>query len=161
MRKKYFTEEERKEGKRESNRKYKQHHKDKTDEYKQQHKAEIKQYMKQYYQLHKNKMLERQKQYGETPIGRAAKLLSGYKKQDKKYNRGECTLTPQWIVENIFSKPCHYCGETDWRKLGCDRIDNSKPHTEDNVVPCCKDCNIKKMHKEYDEFIKETQNRFI
>ena len=26
-------------------------------------------------------------------------------------------------------------------KIGCDRVDNSKGHTKDNVVPCCITCN--------------------
>lgn len=25
--------------------------------------------------------------------------------------------------------------------MDCNRIDNSKPHTKDNVEPCCKSCN--------------------
>lgn len=53
----------------------------------------------------------------------------------------------QWIVDNIYSKGCIYCGETDWRKLGCDRKNNSKPHTKDNIVPCCKRCNTIKSNK--------------
>lgn len=91
--------------------------------------------------------------YNKTQSGRAHKLITAYRQSDKLYKRGEGDLTAEWIVENILSKPCHYCGETDWHKLGCDRVDNSKPHTKDNVVACCKECNIKKMHKDYDEFI--------
>ena len=81
--------------------------------------------------------------YNKTPKGRAVYLLNRYKSSDKEHNRGESDLTSQWIVENIFSKPCAHCGETDWRKIGCNRLDNSKPHTMDNVEPCCGKCNIK------------------
>lgn len=88
----------------------------------------------EYYQVNKEEVAVQKAEYRATPIGRAVNLLSGYRQSDKKHNRGECTLTPQWIVDNIFNKPCHYCGESDWHKIGCDRIDNSKPHTEDNVV---------------------------
>lgn len=28
-----------------------------------------------------------------------------------------------------------------YTEIGCDRIDNSKGHTYDNVVPCCYVCN--------------------
>ena len=73
---------------------------------------------------------------------KANSILQNYKRNDKMYNRGECTITSQWIVENIFSQPCAHCGETDWNKLGCNRIDNSKPHTIDNVEPCCEECNL-------------------
>ena len=107
------------------------------------------------YQKHREKILEYQAEYDKTPMGRAAHLVNRYKSSDKKYNRGECTLTAQWIVDNIFSQPCHYCGESDWTKIGCDRIDNSKPHTPDNVVPCCMKCNRKRGRKDYEKFIKE------
>ena len=50
-------------------------------------------------------------------------------------------MTAEWIIKNIFSRPCAHCGETDWRKLGCNRLDNSKPHTMDNCEPCCLKCN--------------------
>ena len=47
----------------------------------------------------------------------------------------------KWIVDNIYSKTCTHCGESDWHKLGCNRLDNTKPHTKDNVEPCCQHCN--------------------
>ena len=118
-----------------------------------------KQIQKKYRDSHKEKKEEWKKNNKE--LLRAGNLVQKYKRNDKKANRGECTLTPQWIVENIFSKSCHYCNETDWAKIGCDRIDNSKPHTPDNVVPCCYSCNCKKGTKKYEDFINETQNSFI
>lgn len=27
--------------------------------------------------------------------------------------------------------------------IGCNRLDNNRPHTEDNVEPCCYECNAK------------------
>lgn len=91
--------------------------------------------------------------YRLTKNGRALSLLHGYKKSDKEHNRGECTLTKEWIIENIFTSKCKYCGETDWLKLGCDRIDNEKPHTPENVVPCCSECNTKRGSKTYKEWL--------
>lgn len=81
--------------------------------------------------------------YNKTPKGRAIYLLNRYKSSDKEHNRGESDLTAQWIVDNIFTKSCVHCGETDWTKIGCNRLDNSKPHTIDNVEPCCGKCNRK------------------
>lgn len=72
---------------------------------------------------------------------RAIDLLVAYNKNDKRYNRGKGDLTAKWIVENIFSKPCAHCGKTGWKVIGCNRLDNSKPHTKDNVEPCCRKCN--------------------
>lgn len=79
--------------------------------------------------------------YKHPQMARALRLLSRYKKNDKKYNRGESDLTAKWIVENIFSKPCVHCGKTGWDVIGCNRLDNTKPHTMDNVEPCCFECN--------------------
>lgn len=102
---------------------------------------------------------ELKKAYRQTKRGRALTLISGYKKSDLKYNRGECTITAEWMIENVFSgQCCHYCGETDWTKLGCDRIDNSLPHTPENCVPCCCDCNIKKARYGYNEFIEKIKS---
>lgn len=91
----------------------------------------------------KEKYSNRIKQYFNTPMGRASRLVQAYKVADKKQNRGECTITAKWIVDNIFSKPCVHCGKEGWKVIGCNRIDNSKPHTEDNVEPCCAECNKK------------------
>lgn len=188
MGKKYATEEERKVTQREYKKQwyqankeriaeykaeYYQANKEKIAEYYQANKEKKLEYQAEYYQANKEKVLEQQAEYRKTnkekkleyqteynatPIGRAIYLLGGYRRSDKKYNRGECALTPQWIVDNIFAKPCHYCGETDWRKIGCDRIDNDKSHTEDNVVPCCGECNKKRGTMEYNEFVNKMKN---
>ncbi len=83
-----------------------------------------------------------------TPYGRATYLLTNYKNMDKLNGFGDnlCDLTPQWIVDNILSKPCTHCGKTGWKVIGCNRIDNNKPHTMDNVEPCCMNCNVELIH---------------
>ncbi len=82
-------------------------------------------------------------------LKRGNKLAYHYHWHDKNTYHFDCEqdIDGQWVVDNIFSKECIYCGETDWRKLGCDRINNSKPHTKDNVVPSCKRCNTLKSNK--------------
>ena len=121
--------------------------------YYEKNKERWKEYQREYYEKNKEKCkqrrsrtkeenLEYMRAYRRTPIGRANMLLQRYKRRDKEKGRSECDFDAQLIVDNIFSKSCLYCGETDWRKLGCNRIDNSKPHTKDNVEPCCKKCNI-------------------
>lgn len=90
-----------------------------------------------------------------TKRGRANSLLQAYRKQDKERNRDECTLTTDWIIKNIFSgQCCAHCGESDWHNLGCNRLNNSLPHTPDNVEPCCFHCNMVLAYKdrEIDEF---------
>ncbi len=102
-----------------------------------------KEYKHLWYLKHRSKLREKGKEYNKTPMGRAAYLVSSYNSYDKEANRGKGDLTAKWVVENIFTKKCAHCDETDWHKLGCNRLDNSKPHTMDNVEPCCKKCNDK------------------
>lgn len=146
-----------KEAKLEWQKQYYQEHKEERAEYMKQYRKdnreEILERKKQYRQEHKEERAEYQKQYRSTPMGRALYLVDAYKWKDKKYNRGECTLTAQWIIDNIFTSKCHWCEKTDWHKLGCDRIDNTKPHTPDNVIPCCDECNSKRGTKTYEEFL--------
>ena len=128
----------------EQQKEYYQSNKEKIAEY-------MKEYQKEYYQTNREKKLEQQKEYDKkylnTPIGRASNLLSRYNQSDKKYNRGQGDLTARWIVENIFTKPCKHCGKEGWDIIGCNRLDNSKPHTMDNVEPCCEECNKKLPRK--------------
>lgn len=107
----------------------------------------------QYYENNKSFCRNLQKDYYYSVEGRAKHLLHSYQTNDLKYNRGECTIDEEYIINNIFTKPCIYCGETDYTKLGCDRIDNSKPHTPDNVVPCCRKCNLERQKQDYSSFL--------
>lgn len=104
---------------------------------------------KQYYKkgAHTKQKTEYMRHYRHTPMGRANMLLQGYNRIDKEKNREKGNLTAQWIVDNIFNKPCAHCGETDWTKLGCNRLDNSKPHTIENVEPCCWECGKRQPRK--------------
>lgn len=66
------------------------------------------------------------------------KKLTAYKKLDKK--KGFiCDISSEWYEKNIHGKSCYYCGSVD--NIGCDRLDNNKGHTMNNVVPCCWKCN--------------------
>lgn len=40
---------------------------------------------------------------------------------------------------------------------GLDRMDSSKTHSKDNVVPCCKMCNMMKRHHPYEEFLSHVE----
>lgn len=115
------------------------------------------QYHKQYDTEHKDERTEYKKQYNieyrNTQIGKANTIAAGYKQADTEHGR-ENNINGQWIVNNIFTSKCIYCGKTDWKKLGCDRIDNTKGHTIDNVVCCCGKCNIERGTKPFEEFYK-------
>ena len=98
---------------------------------------------KQWYDENKERASETRSKYRNTPMGRACKLYWKYNKMDKDAGRGLGDLTPEWIASNILTKPCAHCGESDWHNIGCNRLDDSKPHTMDNVEPCCYKCNVK------------------
>ena len=108
-----------------------------------------KEWSKKYIRENKERINEYRNHWRRTTLnGRAEMLLSAYRYKDKKKGRGEGDLTAKWIAENILTKPCAHCGESDWHKIGCNRLDNSKPHTMDNVEPCCFDCNNKLNYEE-------------
>ena len=93
-----------KEERREYNRKYRQANKEKIAarmaEYYQANKEKRAEYNAEYRKANKEKIAE----YIATPMGRAVYLLRDYRRNDKKYNRGEGDLTAKWIVGNIFFK---------------------------------------------------------
>ena len=122
-------------------------------QWKQRNKDKVKEAGKKYYARNKEHYADLQKDYLKTPTGRAKNLLGNYKRVDKETGTGTCTLTQKWILENIFNSKCVYCGENDWRKLGCDRIDNTKAHTKDNCVCACLHCNAERADRwTVDEF---------
>lgn len=85
---------------------------------------------------------------------RTCDKLNHYKDHDSKRNL-KCDLTAKYMDEHILNQPCTYCG--DIYNIGCDRIDNTKGHTMDNVVPCCSICNKLRI----DEFsVEEMKNHF-
>ena len=158
MRKEYY--EEHKEEIREKHRQYYLKNKDafiaRAKKWKENNPEKYKTSHRKYDEQNKEKKLEYQREWRKTPIGRATMLLSAYNTADRKMCRDKGDLTSDWIVENIFSKPCVHCGESDWHKIGCNRLDNSKPHTKDNVEPCCSICNLllqKQPRNELGQFI--------
>lgn len=146
----------------ERDKQYRESHKKEIAEYRKQHREELNEYSRQYHQEHREENNQRRKeyyqnhreqaleysslyyrQYYSTPYGRAVGIVSSNNKKDR--GRGFDTsqnVDAQWIVDNVFSgQSCIYCGESDWTKLGVDRIDNSLPHIASNLNPCCRSCN--------------------
>lgn len=111
---------------------------------KEEKKLYMQEYNKKYYSANKNKLSEKHNAYIKTPIGRANNLISSYRFSDKRDKYSETVdFDAKWLLDNIMSKPCAHCGKTGWDIIGCNRLDNSKGHTKDNVEPCCKKCNDK------------------
>lgn len=104
---------------------------------------------KEFYKNNKEIILNHQKEFrNETIVGRAIMLRHGYIAQDRKYGLigkelPDDYVTIQDVVRLITKKCAHYnvCGTYGWRKIGLNRLDNSKPHIKNNVESCCPKCN--------------------
>lgn len=62
----------------------------------------------------------------------------------------------------------HREGYTEFRKEngyyiynGLDRIDNTRPHDSDNVVPCCADCNRARLARTQQNFIEWIEKTYL
>lgn len=78
--------------------------------------------------------------YGKVTHKRENRMVRLYRHRDKKAGLSICDFDDIWLHDNITNKPCIYCQSN--HQVGADRIDNSKGHTKDNIVPCCKQCNL-------------------
>lgn len=84
---------------------------------------------------------------------RADHLCRNYKRMDSKKGFDiSDNITGDWIYKNILYKKCIYCNCEGWDVLGVDRINNTKPHTPNNCVPSCKNCNDKRNKKDFYDF---------
>jgi hypothetical protein len=80
--------------------------------------------------------------YIRTPRGRYTTARSDAKKRDLPW------LIPRNHFEVLITQPCHYCaGPLNPTGCGLDRMDNTRGYEPDNVVPCCKNCNVLKSNK--------------
>ena len=143
--KKYLTEEERKEAHREYQRRSYEKHKENRVECSKKYYQEHKEERKKYRDFHKEEIKERDAKYRETIIGNTKKLLNNYIHNDRKSMLIGGELPSNYItIEEFISlrkKGCTHCEENYWRNIGLNRLNNSLPHTIDNVEPCCLECN--------------------
>jgi hypothetical protein len=64
----------------------------------------------------------------------------------------------------VIKRSPDWAAQCQWDYNGLDRIDSNKPHTEDNIVPCCKLCNQAKNDlttAEFKNLIKNIYENFI
>lgn len=152
---------------------YRENNKEKVKEANRKWREDNKDYVKakhqQYYLDNQEKLKEKNKErydpdkqkewwfkYNNTKRGKANHHSSHYKSMDlKKGLDPSHNVDGDWIMENIFNSSCIYCGDNNWKHLGCDRIDNTKPHTPDNIVCACGICNIERADKYSVEEFKE------
>jgi hypothetical protein len=79
----------------------------------------------------------RQTEYEVSPRGKYTEL----KKDAKK--RGLAFLLTLEEVTAMWRGDCRYCGNT-LKFVSLDRVDNEKPYTLENTIPCCRWCNYTK-----------------
>ena len=100
--------------------------------------------------------------------------MSCYKNRAKK--RGYIFDLTEEQFFSLTQKDCYYCGAKpnniskylgcsgDYLYNGIDRINNNGGYTIDNVVPCCKICNMAKNNltlQEYKDWIKRSYNKMF
>ena len=57
--------------------------------------------------------------------------------------------------QSIIEQPCSYCGEHE-KRIGVDRMDNTKGYTPENSTPCCTTCNMMKKAMTVSDFLEHT-----
>lgn len=122
---------------------YRAEHKEDRTEYSKQYYADNPEYFKQYYTEHKEEKAEYSKQY----YTKRYATLEGYAyairyrnlqadREQGRCGKDEDILPPQSFYIEKFSEGIDYYDgkQYHWSELGFDRIDDSKPHTVDNIV---------------------------
>ena len=125
----------------------KQCHKSMKAQYYQSNKDAILKKIAEYYQAHKEAIQKYQAEYRDpqkNPRRWAKSIVSAYRQMDRQRGFDDSqTITAEWFLDNIAYKPCAHCGVQRIGLVGCNRLDNTKGHTIDNVEPCCLSCNCK------------------
>ena len=127
------------------------HNKEKIAEYQAEwrnlNKEKFAEYQAQYRQANKDAIAEYKAEWYNPqthPLNWAKTIVNNYNNMDKE--RGfdtSQTITADWFLDNIAYRPCAHCGLQAIGLIGCNRLDNTKGHTIDNVEPCCFKCNLK------------------
>jgi hypothetical protein len=104
-------------------------------------------------------------------LGVKRMIIKQYKRHAKDRNI-DYNLSEEKFIE-LIEQPCYYCGaiktniaktknfKQGYAYTGIDRIDSSKRYSNDNCVPCCKQCNKAKLAMSVDEFLNWVERVYI
>ncbi len=84
-------------------------------------------------------------------------VYTSYKCRAKKRNL-EFKLSIEEF-KSYWNKKCFYCNR-EIKKIGLDRIDNSKGYIKENIIPCCELCNWMKRDLTFKDFIYHIRDIF-
>ena len=101
------------------------------------------------------------------------KKIASYKNQDinkNKYNNNN--ITQEQVIEQLVTSKlkCYYCKHNmlifynkvrDIEQWTLDRINNDLPHSEENVVVCCLQCNLQRRCQNKEKFLFTKQLKII
>ena len=112
---------------------------------------------RQYQERNREAQQKRMNDYHQTKEGRATNLLAAYVQMDLERRGVRPNLTREDIMRKCFepTSKCVYCGETDWTKLGLDRINNDQPHDRWNVLCSCRNCNTQRYRRTLGNYLTE------
>jgi hypothetical protein len=94
------------------------------------------------------------------PIELIRAKIRNHKREDKEKKRSPCTLTVDQVQRLIGRSQgqCYYCHvtltDTAW---SLDRVNNRLPHTFENCLVCCRDCNAARKDSSLFHFHKRKQ----
>lgn len=115
-----------------------------------------KQYNKQWRAEHRDEQLEYKKQYYSTIEGYARRIRYNNLQEDREHGRcgmNEDILPPlDYYIWAIQQRDFYDGKQYPFNEMGLDRIDNSKPHTIDNIVPCSTAHNVQRQKMPFEEF---------
>lgn len=126
-------------------------------EYWKQYRAENREKIKQYRQENREYWKQYQKQYYSTLRGYCTNIRKTNIHADKKYGRIGDELPPNYptiedYMELLQQRDFYDGKQYDFTEMGLDRIDNDKPHTLDNIVPCTTKHNVERQKIPFDVF---------
>lgn len=135
---------------------YRAEHRAERIEKMKQWRADNPEYKKHWHAEHRDEQIEKMKQYNATIEGYARVIRNSNLQSDRKYGRIGANEDPLPTIEQyieLLQQPDFYDGKQyPFNEMGLDRIDNSKPHTLDNVVPATTEHNRQRHTKTFEEF---------